>query len=322
MGGPEDALGYTAGSGTVAPLPGWAKYLVKVGRHLIDHKVPGQRLVVGISLPTRAFSAAFAALGVAHAAYQDPEKRDPRESFHRLSSLPPGTPIRFRRGRYLYSGRLLGVETIDGVEHLTYHDYDGAKCSLPWARASAVEPLDPAERFVRRRPLAPNAGFVEAVLGVDPLAHASFTCLDCLVVGVKDALREEVLEQEFATCGGAASVHGVLNDLLRCDAFERNANDHDRTAVVSGFADEVPERLLMERPPAVVFDGASGYLRLRRHWRESPCVVLLDRTSASAIPAGDAFNQELALSVDDADLSVVGEPPAEFEIRAYYEVTR
>jgi len=320
MGRPEDVLGYRAEGGTAAPLPGWARYLVAIGRYLACHKIDGWRLVVGISLPTRAFAGALAALGVVDAVYEDPEKRDPRENFDRLASLPPGTAIRYRRGRYLYCGRLLGVEIVDGVEHLTYHDE--AKCYLPWGRCSAVEPLDPAEPFVRRRLLAPNAGFVASVLGIDPLAHASYTCLDCLVVGIKEALREEVLEQRFVACRDDAVQQGVLNDLLRCDAFELNANDHDRTAVLPAFADEIPERLQNEVPPAVVFDGPAGYLRLRTHWRESPCLVLLDRTSPSAIPAGHVFNQELALSVDDADLSALGEPPPKFEIRGYYEVIR
>src|SRR5262245_40212130 len=100
MGQPEDALCYSKGRGA-RPLPAWARYLVALGRHCVDHSVPHRRLVVGVSLPTRPFAAAFAALGVAVAAYQDPEKGDPRDHFGWLASLPLGTPIRFRRGRYL-----------------------------------------------------------------------------------------------------------------------------------------------------------------------------------------------------------------------------
>ncbi len=321
MGRSEQQLGYKTDSRLVAGLPEWAQYLVRLGRHLVDHEVPGRRLVVGVTLPARAFAAAFAALGVADAAYQDPEKRDPRENFDRIAALPAGTPIRFRRGRYLYCGWLLGTEMVNGAEHLTYQD--GAKCYLPWDRCGLVEPLDPAEQFVRRRQLAANADFVEAALGVDPLAHASCTCLDCLVVGVKDALRSDLVDEQFIVrTKGGPEIVGVLNDLLRCDAFELNGNDHDRTTVISGFVDELSARLQTERPPAVVFDGPHGYLRLRSYWRKSPWLVLLDRTSPSSAAAGDAFNQELALSVDDADLSPVGEPPPEFEVCAYYEALR
>ncbi len=318
---PEESLGYQKQDGDVAPLPTWAGYLVALGRFVVDHQRLDDRLVVGISLPTRSFAAAFAALGVAGAAYQDPEERDPQKNFRRIASMPRGTPIRFRRGRFLNCGRLIGVETINGVEHLTY--LDGAKCYLPWDRCSAVEPLDPTDEFVRRRRLAPNAQFVESVLGIDPLAHAAYTCLDCVVVGVKDALRADIVGQQFvALRDGIPGVTGVLNDILRCDAFELNANDHDRTAVISGFTDVPPLRLREERPPAVVFDGPAGYLRLRSYWPRSPLLVLLDRTSPSAAAAADAFNQELALSIDDADLSAVGELPAELESRAYYEAAR
>lgn len=316
----EKVLGYRRGR-YVRPLPAWARYLVALGRFSVEHTVPTRRLVVGVSLPTRAFAAAFTALGVAGAAYEDPEKRDAREHFGWLATLPAGTAIRFRRDRFLWCARLLGVEIYRGVEHLTYQDQ--SKCYLPWDKCGGVEPLDPTERFVRRRPLAPNASFVESALSVDPLAHAAHTSLDCLVVGVKEALRPEVLTQEFVVGPSAGpATAGVLNDLLRCDAYELNANDHDHTTVISAFTDDIPELLKTQTPPAVVFDGPAGYLRLRSRWRRSPSILLLDRTASSATAAGDAFNQELAHSVEDADLSVLGDPPQEFEIRGFYESVR
>lgn len=315
-----EALGFPGENGAVERLPRWARFLVAAGRHAVEHEAPGRRLVIGISLPTRSYAAAFAALGVAAAAYKDAEKQDPREHFDRLVSLPPGTPIRLRRGRFLYFARLVGSELVGGVERLIYQD--DSKCSLPWDRCLEVQPLEPGEEFVRRRPLAANAAFVEEVLGLDALSHASHTSLDCLIVGVKDALRSEVMEQQFFATATQQAQPGVLNDLLRCDAYELNANDHDRTTVISGVVDDIPDRLRSMRPPAVVFDGPTGFLRLRSRWRSSPWIVLLDRTSPSALAASDAFNQELAMSVDDADLSALGEVPDAFEVRAFYEVTR
>jgi hypothetical protein len=315
-----DALGFRGECGEVEPLPRWARFLIKVGRYAVETHAPGRRLVLGVSLPTRAFAAAFTTLGVTAAAYVGPEKGDVRDHFNWLVSLPRGTAIRFRRGRYLYCARLLGAEVVSGIEHLAYQAE--SKCLLPWDRCLEVQPLDPSEEFVRRRPLAANAPFVEEVLGLDPLSHAAHTSVDCLVIGVKDALRSEVLDQQFYATARPSAPVGVLNDLLRCDAYELNANDHDRTTVISGFSDDVPERLRGVRPPAVVFDGPTGYLRLRRRWNASPWIVLLDRTSPLASAAGDAFNQDLAMSIDDADLSSLGEPPDTFEVRGYIEVIR
>jgi hypothetical protein len=315
------AIGYRS-EGEVCPLPGWARYLIELGQFAVLHRLPDRRLVVGISVASRAYAALFAALGVATAAYEDPEKGDPRAHFDWLASLPVRTRLRYRHGTHLYCGELLGVEQRAGDEHLAIRTLSAGLTYLRrWDMCGDIQPLEPGEEFVRRRPLTANPTFLAACWpGLDPLVHASYTSLDCLLIGIKDALRPEALEQEFVCPVGAAVSHtGVLNDLLRCDAFEHNPNDHDRTTILSSFADEVPSRLKREVPPAVVFDGAAAYLRLRSHWRKSPWIVVIDRTSAAAIAAGDAFNQELALSLNDAD---VGKPPAGFEVRAYYEAFR
>lgn len=321
IGRPEDRIGHTVWGG-VAPLPSWAKYLVALGRFCIDHRVQDRRIVVGVSLPIRAFAAALVALGVAYAAYDDPAKRDAREYFEWLRSLAPGTLIRFARGQFLYCATLLGVEVRSGMDYLAYKD-EATTYYIPWNRCGGVAPLEPGQVFIRRRPLAANARFVEAVFGIDALAHASHTSLDCLIVGVKSALREELVHNAFvATSPDGCQVEGVLNDLLRCDAFEVNANDHDRTTIISPSTDDIAERLRTTTPPAVVFDGASGYLRLRAKWRRSSQILLLDRSSPSAAAAGMAFDQELAMSIDDVDLSMLGEPPRELEVCAFYEALR
>jgi hypothetical protein len=316
------SLGYWSRQ-EVHPLPEWAGYLTALGAFAAQHREPGRRLVVGLSVPSRAYVAAFCALGVSITAYEDHVKEDPREHFERLVGLPPRTAIRFRRGRYLYYGLLLGAEGELGDEYLKYAD-GAAICYLRWNKCGNIRTLEPGEDFTRRRLLAPNSSFVEASLpGIDPLTHASDTTLDCLVVGNLGPLRDEIVDQEFvAVTAEGTQVPGVLNDLLRCDAFELNANDHDRTSILSAFCDDVPERLLSEPPPAVVFDGPAAFLRLRSHWRKSPWVVVIDRTTASAVAAGDAFNQEMALSLEDADLAALGDVPAVFEVCAYYERLR
>jgi hypothetical protein len=129
---PEGVLGYHRTMGDVRPLPAWAKYLVALGRFSVEHTLGDRRMVIGVSLPTRAFGAALAGLGVAQAAYPDPEKRDPREHFEYLRNLAAGTPIRFRNGRYLHCASLLGVEVRGGVDYLAH------QCRLNGVRRPCV----------------------------------------------------------------------------------------------------------------------------------------------------------------------------------------
>jgi hypothetical protein len=143
------------------------------------------------------------------------------------------------------------------------------------------------------------------------------------LVGVKNVLERETMQEEFICPYYASDPRkGVLNDLLRCDAFEANSNDHDRTAVVSSSASELSARLVGTSPPAVVLDGPSAYLRLRSMWKRCPLIAIFDRTSSSAQAAADAFNQEYALSVGDIDISFLGKMPADFEVVAFSEAVR
>jgi hypothetical protein len=293
-----------------------------LGRFAASNQIADRRLVLGVSLPTREFAAALTALGVTTAVYRDPELQDPRANFERIAALAEGTAIRFRRERFLYAAKLRGTKLINGIEHLQYHDGE-ALCSLPWNRCNSITLLDPSESFARRRQLVANAEFVNGVLGVDPYSHAAVTSLDCLLVGVKELLQTEIGHETFLAHSSSAQLcKGTLNDLLRCDAFQSNANDHHRTSVLAGSIDGSSERVMRSVPPVVLFDSPQGFIRLRSYWQKSAWVVFLDRTKVPQVEAAaEVFNQERSLSVEDADLSSLGEPPAAFEVVGYYEAT-
>jgi hypothetical protein len=299
-------------------LPTWAKYLIRLGAFVSEHRVPDRRLVVGVSVPTRAFAASLCALGVCTAVYKNLEAT-PRAHFDWLAKLQSGTRVRYRNGRYLFCGYLDGARKIKGNDFIAIR-YDGVYL-CPWYRCGDIVPLEPGEEFVRRRSLTTNPDFVAACLpGVDPWEYASRTSMDCLLVTLKETIRPEVLSEVFVTFAPPRT--GVLNDLLRCDAFELNANDHDRTTVISAYSTEIPERMLTTLPPAIVFDGTAAYLRRRSTWRNCPSIVIIDRSEASAAPAADAFNQELAMSVADANLDHLGELPSGLEVCGFYEAIR
>jgi hypothetical protein len=278
--------------------------------------------VIGITVPTRSYAAAFCTLGVAFATYVAKDLADVREHFEWLASLPEDTPIRFRAGHFLKSGRLLGVESVKGVDYIRIGSEGIYK--RPWDKCLDIQLLEPGSEFTHPRRLAANPEFVEACApGIDALTRASFTVLDGVLVGMKSVLEREILDEEFICPYDAPMPKcGVLNDLLRCDAFERNPNDHDRITVVSSLASDLPPMLGTAAPPAVVLDGSSAYLRLRRKWKGCPLIAIFDRTSSSSPAGADAFNQEYALSIADVDISFLGTPPPDFEVVAYSEVVR
>jgi len=281
-------------------------------------------LVVGITVPTRSYAAALCALGVASAAYIPFDPTKARLHFDELASMPINTQVRFRDGRSLRCGTLLGVDGIRGEDYVRIASGGIGIYRRRWDKCLDIRRLEEGHEFIRPRPLTSNPTFVEACFpGVDALTHASFTSLDGVLVGVKSVLAREIMHEQFVCPINSSSPQiGVLNDLLRCDAFETNPNDHDRTAIISSSASEVPSNLLHQDPPAVVLDGPSAYLRLRSAWKRSPLIAIFDRTSSSSQAAAFAFNQEYALSVRDVDMSSVGTPPLDFEVVAYSTVVK
>ena len=306
----------------VIPLPSWATYLVRLGTTVVDNLEPGKRTVIGVTLPTRAYAAALCTLGVASSNFAATNTSDARNHFDWLASLPQGVQVRYRDGHYLKCGMLIGAVNFRGLDYIKIGS--DVIYMRPWNKCLEIQILEPGEEFINRRVLTANPEFVEACApGIDALTRASFSVLDAVLVGIKSVLEREILRENFfAPVYASAQKKGVLNDLLRCDAFERNANDHDRIALVSASSSELPEKLEGVTPPAVIFDGPLAYLRLRRKWKRSPLIAIFDRTSPSVSAATDAFNQEYALSTGDVDLSSLGAPPSEFEVVAYREAVR
>lgn len=312
-------LRYRAGDRLVA-LPEWARFMITLGRCAATFRVEGRRSVAGLSVPTRAFAAAFCAAGAVAALYDGVPATDAREHFEQLARLPRGTPLRYRTRDYLCSGRLVGCEVRPDGEYLALQNGpDGYK--RRWDKCAEMQPLASGEGLFQRRKLAPAPGFLRCALpGAEPNDYAAWSRLDCLLIGFKEALRDELCGAEmWSEGGGLPPQRGCLQDILRCHALTPNPNDHFRSDLLPAYASEVPERLKDAQPPLVVLDGAPAFLRWRAQWPASPIVLILDRTSPSAQAAADAFNQERAASIRDARIPGLPALPAGVELLAFLE---
>jgi len=294
--------------------------MIALGRCVATFRVESGRLVAGLSVPTRAFAAAFCAAGAVAALYEGAPATNVREHFQWLARLPTGTPLRYRTRDYLCSGRLVGREVRPDGEYLAMQNGpDGYK--RRWDKCTDVQLLASGEDLFQRRKLTPVPQFLRSVLpDAEPHDYAAWSRLDCLLVGIKEALQDELCGAAlWSEPRGLPPQQGRLQDILRCHALAPNPNDHFRSDLLPAHTPELPERLKSARPPAVVLDGASAFLRWRSQWPGSHLVFVLDRTSPSAQAAADAFNQERAASIEDIRVPGIPAPPPGVELLAFLE---
>jgi hypothetical protein len=308
---PEDALldGHVLSStllaiwdGAPASLPSWARWFVDFGDWIAQQR-PGLNMhaLAVITVPTREFAAALSAVGVSAAVYGTTSRIDARSHFDSLSGLPRNTPVRLRQGNRARTGRLIGTERRDGRDYLIV-DLGDHVLSRPWQRCTDIEPMpEGAAVSSRRRQLAEAPDFSGAVLGTDPMAHASHSGLDCLIVGAKELLLAELTARSFAAAT-APKPRGCLQDLLRAKELLPNPRYHFRSQLVSAYAEEITPEMRAYSPGAVVLDGAAAFLRWRDRLGGAPHITLLDRSARATEEAVATFLAERAMGGGALDM--------------------
>ncbi len=306
-----------------APLPAWAQFMLEAGAAVVTHRAGDGRLVVAVSVPTRAFAAALAgASAVVSAFLADPALLAGAEHFEHLSSLPPGTAVTLRTGNSIEQGTLLGVNydaapgdprprlKIQLAKMVSYLDERGC------ARIQVIN--DPGELATRKRRLVRAPGFLSrAVAGVDVQVLSATTRLDCVIVGVLTALQHELKDELFAAGDGRQPYTGNLQSIFRARRLG-GANDPYRSAVVPASA-EAGEARPDGSPAAVVFDGSAAFSNWRSSWPDSNWLVILDRSSPSAEDGAAAIATSFARRLRESDLLSTSDVPAGIEMIAYVE---
>ncbi|PYT00669.1 MAG: hypothetical protein DMF63_06425 [Acidobacteria bacterium] len=293
-----------------AKLPAWVIFYLELGSFLISSlDQPEERRIIGLAIPTRAFSAAFSAVGAVIGSITS-RKDQPSDDdyFDQLCSAPAGTHIKFRDRDKKGKDRLL-----DGIL-LGPQEMSPLKGSVGPVRMLQIQlekssMLDPAagglRRFVTRerardimvanvetvltaeslptsqkgKIVAPTSNFAKSVLGSHGITEFEReTRMTCLVIGSQAALKSEICNQSFQTDSG---LNGTLSDLLRVRRL---------IGITRPFRSDIfaansrrPPRFPAERnrPDLVIFDGALGFLKWRDYFLASHWLVLLDQTEPS-----------------------------------------
>jgi hypothetical protein len=315
----DDLLCWTRGGW--APLPAWARCLIEVGRRVVRSEPDEGRLVVALALPARAFGAAFVAASAVVAAFEaDAPDSDGGEHFELLASLPPGTPVTHHRGNSIEQGRLLGIDSRDGIRRvkietrkMTYY--------LPAEMCGSIQVIaDPGQLKMTKRKLIRAPGFLSRALpGIATAAALSATTrLDCIVVGSVNPLQYELVTERFGAGPESGIREGNLQGLVRAKRFS-GQNAPYRSDVVAAAGDTIPDIAAETSPPVVIFDGATGFINWRSRWPNSNWVVLLDRSSPSTPAGADTINYYYSTRLNDSDVLGDLALPRSIEAIAYIE---
>jgi hypothetical protein len=293
-------------SGTWKSLPQWGRFLVSVGKAAGTRGRADERLVLAIIVPTRAYAAALLALGLVAARGADGAEADGlAEHVAHLRALPLGSSVYLasdgRRQKAWFQG---WARLADGEERIRIQleRAPGPRQSggdIRWLPVSdapkikvAGEPFGELPRRPTSAQITAHGDFVAAVLGGnDPDAFALRGTRDCLLLGTVGRLRVEVTGTPLSVVvGGRPGPEGVLNDILRVRQFQRSDEPH-RSEVHRGNDEAPATDTAPDHPPyAVVFDGATPFLRLRDRFRQAHWAVIIDRYDPGLAEACEVFN--------------------------------
>jgi hypothetical protein len=314
------------------PLPEWGNFFIEIGRRVAEWGTGKNRLVVALAIPTKAFAAALAAVGVVLAkpniTYQ---QVDINQHFEQLRSSPKGTQVFFQYGEKLLVASYEGVAYLYGEPMLfirvgkrRYGINDGSltyrvrrqDCHRVMFSSREHTPLcledEIGQPFIISDFLAGLIGEAEA------LQFSTKTKLDCVILGNINTLKQEITSIPF-TCKSVLSPfqEGVLQEVLRVQKFIPNQNQPYRSEFLKVIGNQSPQTAGGLVPNVTIFDGATGFIKWRDDWCNSHWIVLLDRTEPHFREAVDIINNDYSYRVGDEDIQLTVTPPDGVELVIY-----
>lgn len=273
-----------------APLPSWTTFLMNIGQYLMDSAIPGYRLVIAISLPSRAYAATFTATGLVLArTLADPF--DPAEHLTTLSQLEPDTPITVRKDTDMVPGRFKNVSDKyikyvidrDTVRYITHENVGRIHM------ASEIEQVKLWKNPSRRT--LPVSPLLDVVLGeARANRFVSTSCLETVIIAVMAPVKREVESIVLGYEDGGVQYFCELSELVRIKRFLSHRQGYS-ARIISPLLRAAFK--LQTDPFAVIYDGAKSYLRQQHRWISSVAhqIVLLDRTQNDTALAANELNQ-------------------------------
>lgn len=324
---------YFINSGRWIRLPEWAEYFIGIGKQFSLIPQPDRRIVTAIVVPTRAFAAAFTALGVV---VSDAENQSNQASntahFEKLFDFPPGTPVIYQPNQQEgFKGILQSPEDCHGQLYVRVQVQSKEGGALTYlideSKALQIQLSDHAGQLPKKKIQTRNQpanDFVNYLLGENDSSHIGFRPRPiCTLIGRKNVLEHEICKAPLAVyVNGNQFSEGRLQDILRVDQFATKTQAC--SSVLIPVSSRSPSNKITSSPEmGVVFDGAHGFLK----WGDIPSsrnqVIILDRTETYFNDAISAVNTRFSQNRVDSGAALPGcEPPPGGEVLTFWETAK
>ena len=308
--------------GNWSALPSWGNFFIDIGYQLGLAPSAEHQLMAACVVPTRAYCAAFVALGVVLAAMVASAPRSRAEHFARITQLERRTPVLYRRQGRILKAVTDGIEVRDGQPHVRLRVGNLQSFLVPEKLAENVQPMEgrpwPLSDYQRGRKVSTGVQFAEELLGrVHATAALHESNLDVVLIGRRNTLEHEIRHASLAVAVDTRQhVDGTLQDALRVRRFTQGAPY--RSDILSTDSRRPPASDQDSTPLVSVFDGASPFLRWRHLWLHTHQVAVLDRTDSRLDEAVSTLNQDyLQRRTDDGGIPIPHALPPGSELFIY-----
>jgi hypothetical protein len=282
------------------PLPEWGIFFIRLGYFIVESEIVGNRLIIALAIPTRAYAAALTAFGVALARSELSHTQIENDDyFDQLCNLQKGTPITFldkgKKKRAIYEG----YEKVCGQRRLRIRlesrESGGLTELIPLEKAHNIliknTPINKLPKKQKGRKIISYSSFFEEIIGKERAINYSINSqLECIIIGRRNLLQSEIKGIPFSCHKKSQS--GFLQDILRVKSFFSTDDQAYRSEVFSVSSRKPPRFSDGKIPFVTIFDGASGFIKWRANWRNSQWIILLDRTENDFQEAVDIINQD------------------------------
>lgn len=279
------------------PLPKWCRFFISLGE-TIGGFSKDSSFFVALSLPTRAYAAAFTVLGIIVSRFTQIMLLGHNEAyFEELCSLDPGTPLIYtNRGKHFKAV----LYSINSAQKEITIRYGGSKelpehiiVSQQYAdRISVTDGQFSIPKYQKGKDILPAKEFVGSILPpeLDVAKFATIQKCECVWVGNRTNINQEINDTELAVQeGDRIGAQGTLQDLIRMKHLVGSASPFLTETIPATSKD--PSYRSTKKPFAVIFDGAKGFINWREHFTQSNWIVLLDRTEPEFESGVNLVNQ-------------------------------